>query len=380
MATRQCCRQAGVFVDVVAETVKILVAMAVGAATEVGAESARQVTDLARRRLAVTEGGRTALDGLDSQPAAPESASALDGELRRETAADPDFEAQLRNAMTGDGGSQPSLVTHSVQIGGRARLKNSPISLGPITITNSPVGWATVVIVVVAVAVLLVLAVDGRTRLLDSGAPSQPSQPPGGPAMSQTAVPSAVSSASDDTGAGSDPVASSDAGGVDGPTRDDLAPLVSEASVLTALPGIDDLPAGWVEIEAPWAQQAEPQDSDRLNASFVARAKYSNGSTALTRFLVYAYSDQAAAEAGYSLIRSRVGKSARAASMASVGDESFAYKFPNGPLVSVMRSATVVVEVSGSGSNGVPYAAEDMEAMAQLMQALVLSAQLGLSH
>ncbi len=357
--------------DFITETVKIMTAMAVGAATAVGTEVACQVTGLVQGRLAGAEEGRAALSGLEQQPAAPESASALAEELRRQIEADPHFAARLEAALTGTAPANVSShITHSIQISGSARVRRNTISLGPVTFNNTPAGRTSMVIVVATLVSLLALSIYGGVRILDSdGAPSQRSQPPGGKGTSQTAAPSG------------DAATSAEAGGEDGPTRDDVSPLTDAAAVLHALPGIDDVPVGWLEIEAPRALETKPQDPWRLNASFVARAKYSDGSTALTRFIVFAYADEKAAEAGYALRRARVPDTARAISLASTGDESFAYTTQEGgQLLSVMRSATVVVEVSGTGSNGEPYSGADLEAMTRLIEGKVLSAQLGLAQ
>ncbi|RST16521.1 hypothetical protein E2C00_17185 [Streptomyces sp. WAC05374] len=358
--------------DVITETVKIMTAMAVGAATAVGTEAARQVTGLVQGRLGGTEEGRAALSGLEQQPTAAESASALAEALRRQTDLDPHFAAQLEAALSGTAPANVSShVTHSIQFSGSARVRRNTISLGPVTFNNTPAGRTSMVIVVAALVTLLALSIYGGVRILGlEHAPSQGSQPPGGGnGASQTSTPSGETATSDE------------AGGIDGPTREDISPLTDEAAVIGALPASDDLPVGWLQIEAPRALDTEPQDPGRLNASFVARAKYTDGDTALTRFIVFAYADEKAAEAGYALRRSHVSDNANAISMAKIGDQSFAYTSPNsGQLLSVMRSATVVVEVSGSGSDGEPYSGADLETMTRLMEGKVLSAQLGLAR
>ncbi|MGW6244360.1 hypothetical protein [Streptomyces roseolus] len=363
-------RRGAEFVDIVAETVKVMTAVVGGVAAAVGTEIAQTVSALVRARLADSEEGRAALSTLDERPTAPESESALTAELRRQMEVDPGFAAQLEAAFTGTAPtSYSSHVTHSVLISGRAQVRRSTISLGPVTFNNTPAGRAGMVALVVALVVLLALAIYGTVRILDSDdTPSQGNPAPRANSTSQKADPPGEAASSDTSG------------GADGPTREDIAPLTDQASVLSVMPGTADVPVGWSQVEAPRLFETDPGDADRLNASYVARAKYADGDRSLTRFIVFAYSDEKNAQAGYALSRSGVGAANRALSMPATGDESFAYTSPeSGQMLSVMRVGTVVVEVSGTGSGDHPYSGSDLQSMTELMAQRALAAQVGQS-
>lgn len=338
-----------------------------GASAAVGTEIAQTVTGLVRGRFAGSEEGRAALSALEERPTAPESASALAEELRRQIAADPDFAARLEAAFTDTApASYSSQVSHSIQISGSARVRRNTISLGPVTFNNTPSGRASMVVVVAALVALLALAVYGTVQVLDSDStPSQGSAAPRANGTSHEADPPGGTASS---GAIEE---------VDGPTREDIAPLADEASVLSVMPGTADVPIGWIQVEAPRLFETEPDDSDRLNASYVARAKYADGDLSLTRFVVFAYGDEKKAEAGYALRQSHVPDSAQALGMPAIGDENFAYtRQGSGQLLSVVRVSTVVIEVSGTGTDDRPY--PDLQSMTELMAQRALAAQLGL--
>ncbi|MGC9443003.1 hypothetical protein [Streptomyces sp. WG5] len=356
--------------DIVAETVRVMTAVVGGAAAAVGTEIAQAVTGLVRGRLVGSEEGRAALSALEERPTAPESVSALAEELRRQIEANPDFAARLEAALTDTAPvGYSSQVSHSIQISGSARVRGSTLSLGPVTFNNTPAGRASMVVVVVAFVALLALAVYGILQVLDTdGAPSQGSRAP------------EVSGTPLVTGSPGDTVSSGTTGGADGPTREDIAPLADETAVLSVMPGPADVPVGWSQVGAPRLFETDPGAADRLNASYVARAKYADGDRSLTRFLVFAYSDERNAQAGYALSRSRVGAANRALSMPATGDESFAYTSPeSGQMLSVVRVGTVVIEVSGTGSGDHPYSGPDLQSMTELMTQRALTAQVGQS-
>ncbi len=237
------------FDAVVVEAVRVMTGMASGAASAVGSSVGQMVTDMVRRRISGTPDGQAALTDLDERPADPGTAARLEEALQPHVAADPAFRSQLEAAVRGP---QPS-VNNGIQIGAGAKLRGNTISLGPVTIQNTPAARATLVTLAVVLVVALVFGVYGVSRAIrGDDSPSRTEPGAAGRAPGPEDEPAARSTGGDGT-------ASED---TDTPAAD-VRPLGAEEidHVLSSL----EMPFGWTH--GGWATES----AEGMNLTNIAR-------------------------------------------------------------------------------------------------------------
>lgn len=236
------------FDAVVVEAVRVMTGMASGAASAVGSSVGQMVTDMVRRRISGTPDGQAALTDLDERPADPGTAARLEEALQPHVAADPAFRSQLEAAVRGP---QPS-VNNGIQIGAGAKLRGNTISLGPVTIQNTPAARATLVTLAVVLVVALVFGVYGVSRAI-RGDDSPSRTDPG--------------TAGRAPGSGDEPAARSTGDGTASEDTDtpatDVRPLGAEEidHVLSSL----EMPSGWTH--GGWATES----AEGMNLTNIAR-------------------------------------------------------------------------------------------------------------
>ncbi|MFJ2773824.1 hypothetical protein [Streptomyces sp. NPDC087300] len=144
-----------------------LTAVVTGAAGGVGQEVGAAVSELVRARLGGTERGRGALAGLDSDAESATARSEAQAVLREEIEAD----QELRRELTSRLDVSTTYTRDAVVITG-SRLSRSQISLGPLTVHNTPGGWTFLSIAALVLAALIALGVYGGVRVItDEGSP-----------------------------------------------------------------------------------------------------------------------------------------------------------------------------------------------------------------
>ncbi|MEU8465694.1 hypothetical protein [Streptomyces sp. NPDC029003] len=210
--------------------VQILTGLATGAATAVGNEAGRAVSDLVRARLGASEDGRAALDGVRADPADPSAVRGLQEAIREALAADPDFHSRLAVVLAGPPPNVPPTgavsphYTGSIIIGGSSKVRNSQISLGPLTITNNRATRASLTGIAALLVALLALGLYRGVQLLTGDDSPRSATAASTDPKSSTATPSRSASG----------------------TSDDAAPVVRDAAkVQQILPDTASLPQGW---------------------------------------------------------------------------------------------------------------------------------------
>ncbi|WP_328965550.1 hypothetical protein [Streptomyces virginiae] len=230
--------------------VQILTGLATGAATAVGNEAGRAVSDLVRARLGASEDGRAALDGVSADPADPSAVRGLQEAIREALAADPDFQSRLAVVLAGPPPDVPPAhavspqYTGNIIIGGGSKVRNSQISLGPLTITNTRATRASLTGIAGLLVALLALGLYRGVQLLTGDDSSRSAAGASSGPKSPTATPSRSASG----------------------TSDDAAPVVRDAAkVQQILPDVASLPRGWaIASGSPTTEQCS---SNRVGIS-----------------------------------------------------------------------------------------------------------------
>ncbi|WP_369383052.1 hypothetical protein [Streptomyces sp. cg36] len=220
--------------------VQVLTGLATGAATAVGNEAGRALGDIVRARLGTSEDGRAALDGVSTDPADPSAVRGLEEAIREVLAADPEFRARMAAALAGPPPDAPPAhavspqYTGSIIIGGGSKVRNSQISLGPLTITNTRAARVSLTGIAALLVALLALGLY-RGVQLHTGDDSPHSAAPSSGGKSPAATPSRSASGASEGG----------------------APAVRDAAkVQQILPDAASLPQGWaVASGSPTTQQ-----------------------------------------------------------------------------------------------------------------------------
>ncbi|MFF4695155.1 hypothetical protein [Streptomyces chattanoogensis] len=245
-----------------AKAVEVLTAVATGAATRFGEGAGTAVSDLVRARLGGTDRGRAALERLDADGGVPAAQSEADAVLREELETDPELRRQLAVHL-----SAPSThIIDSMVISG-SRMSHNTISLGPLTVNNTPGNRASLLLAAILLLVVLALGLYGGVQIITSD--DTPSPQP---------TPSQRSS-----------------------TR-----ALSVAETLKTLPTLDSMPRGWRSAGGPGVSKAE-----RAGACHSGRAEYRNPATYVhAEFSVYACTSPRQASAGFrELVREQYGYS-----------------------------------------------------------------------
>ncbi|MFG3283236.1 hypothetical protein [Streptomyces sp. NPDC048111] len=194
--------------------VQILTSLATGAATAAGTEAGRAVGDLVRARLGTSEEGRAALQGVSADPADPSAVHGLQEAIREALAADPDFRTRLTVALAGPPPDAPPApvvnpqYTGSIIIGGGSKVRNSQISLGPLTITNTRATRASLTGIAALMIALLTLGLYEGVQVFTgddsprsaAGAPSGATSPAATPSRSASAPPGGAAPVVSDAG------------------------------------------------------------------------------------------------------------------------------------------------------------------------------------
>ncbi|MEU5687257.1 hypothetical protein DEJ48_03820 [Streptomyces venezuelae] len=145
--------------------VGVATAVANGASTGVGEGAGAAVTDLVRSRLARTERGRAALEGIDGGGAGgsarSESRARAQAVLREEIDADPELGRQLALHL-----NAPTTYNRDAVVIDHSTITRSHISLGPITVKKTPGALTVLALTGVLLLALVALGVYGGTRLI----------------------------------------------------------------------------------------------------------------------------------------------------------------------------------------------------------------------
>lgn len=294
--------------------VGVVVAAATGAATAVGEGAGAAVTELVRARLAGTERGRTALEELDASRS-PAARSDAQDVLRDEIEADPELRRQMEIHL-----SAPSTHTENSVVITGSRLSRSSISLGPLTINNTPSARAFLVAATALLLALLALGVYGGVQLLtpnDSSHSSQQSEPGG-----------AQSGALSSNGGSSGITSPSESGGAD---RKNTA--LNEAAVVeVTLPESESLPSGWEATQGKEINAGVPSDcsSACTGALYTGTVPFENtdsGEAAFFYIQAYDTADHAARRfADVRADKDEHSDDLEAVSLQPMGDKSVAYR------------------------------------------------------
>ncbi|MFI1177644.1 hypothetical protein [Streptomyces melanogenes] len=210
--------------------VQVLTGLATGAATAVGNEAGRTVGDLVRARLGTSEDGRAALDGVSADPADSSAVAGLQEAIRQALAADPEFRTRMAVALAGPPPDAPPAhagspqYTGSIIIGGGSKVRNSQISLGPLTITNTRAARVSLTGIAALLVALLSLGLYRGVQLLTGDDSPHSAAGPSSGRKSPAPTPSRPASSTSDTD----------------------APAVRDAAkVQQILPDAASLPQGW---------------------------------------------------------------------------------------------------------------------------------------
>ncbi|WP_413809907.1 hypothetical protein [Streptomyces sp. OE57] len=201
--------------------------------------------------------------------------------LRDEIEADPELRRQLEMHLS----TLSTRTENSVVITG-GRLSRSPISLGPLTINNTPSARALLVAATALLLALLALGVYGGVQLLtpdDSPKSSRQSEP--------SDAPSGALSGNEGSGGTTPP---SESGGAD---RKNTA--LNEAAVVeVTLPDSGSLPSGWEATQDKEINAGVPSDcSSCTGALYTGTVPFENtdsGEAALFYIQAYDTADHAA--------------------------------------------------------------------------------------
>ncbi|GAA0613001.1 hypothetical protein GCM10010394_48640 [Streptomyces crystallinus] len=225
--------------------VQVLTGLATGAATAVGNEAGRAVGDLVRARLVTSGDGRAALDGLSADPADPSAVAGLQEAIREALAADPEFRTRMAVALAGPPPDAPPAhavspqYTGSIIIGGGSKVRNSQISLGPLTITNTRAARVSLTGIAALLVALLSLGLYRGVQLLTGDDSHHSAAGPSSGRKSPAGTPSRPASGTSD--------ATSDA---------DASAVRDAVKVRQILPDAASLPQGWaVASGSPTTQQ-----------------------------------------------------------------------------------------------------------------------------
>ncbi|WP_406449839.1 hypothetical protein OG782_11170 [Streptomyces sp. NBC_00876] len=205
------------------------------------------VTDLVRRQIGGSPGGQAALAAVEERPDDPEAVAALEEVVRAGVAENPAFGVQLEVALRGP----QTVINTGIQIGDGAKLGRNQISIGPITVNNTPAARATLATLVAVLVAALVFGVYGVVQAgRDDGPLSQPGgSAPGGDPNAQDAASGESTGEATSTGGS-------------GASAPDAQPLGTD-EIDKVLNGLE-LPAGWVK---GWHQEA----AEGMNLSNEAR-------------------------------------------------------------------------------------------------------------
>ncbi|MCX5384047.1 hypothetical protein [Streptomyces sp. NBC_00083] len=346
--------------------VQVLTSLATGAATAAGNEAGRAVGDLVRTRLGTSEDGRAALDGVAADPADTSAAAGLQEAIREALAADPEFRTRMAAALAGPPPSAPPAhtvgpqYTGSIVIGGGSKVRNSQISLGPLTITNTRAARVSLTGAAALLVALLALGLYGGVQLLTGDDSPHATDMPSSDAKSPAATPSGATSSTSDAG----------------------APAVGDAAkVRQILPDAASLPQGWaVASGSPTTQQCrrgrvgiskdrQPHQVCATGSVLDLQSEYAPGPGAeysRVNVEVLAYPSVAAATEGFVGVEAENAdsndvKQVKQATLPSYGDESSAVTMsgtvPGSDArvsqgLSVARCGSIVVRVIVSDDDG----------------------------
>jgi hypothetical protein len=189
-------------------------AVAAGAAGSIGEGAGTAVAELVRARLAGSERGRAALQGLDTDPENTAARSEARDALREEIEADPELQRQLVTELT----SSETHTSGSIVLTG-SKMSRSQISLGPLTINNTRSARSSLAVAAALLALLVALGAYGGTQLIttDDSPDDNPSS--------------------------------------DGTQHTSRALTVEETRQVP--PDMHSMPAGWQELQAPTSHPAD---------------------------------------------------------------------------------------------------------------------------
>jgi hypothetical protein len=255
-----------------------------------------------RARLASTERGRQALDGLDADVdasvARPEAADVL----REEIEADSALRHYLEQHLT-------TSTTHSSVVITGSRVSRSPISIGPLTINNTRQTRGIMAAAAVLLLALAVLAVYGGVQLLkvdDSPGAAPPQQSPQSgtrPAADSETLPGQGDDAAGDT---------------------NRFLTVSETKKI--LPTLQDMPRSWIQYRQTASVRPASESAQCHKGRMEYQSTEPNVGFLLAEFTVYACPSSEMAADGYrELVRQQRGYDETVEiSMPRFGDESTA--------------------------------------------------------
>lgn len=323
--------------------VGVVAAVAAGAATGVGEGAGTAVVEVVRARLASTERGQRALEGLDADANAAPARSEAAGVLREEIEADAELRNRLEQHLSGTTAHSSVVITGS-------RVTRSPIAIGPLTINNTlqARGWfAAAAALLVA---LVVLAAYGGVQLF--GADDSPGATPQGTARSDPRPAEDGESPPDRSG----------------DTTVDTSRSLSAGEAGQILPTLQDMPPNWTPYgDAGVAPAEEPGQCHQGRVEYESTEP--DVGFLVAEFTVYACPGVDSAGTGYEeLVRQQQGyDETNAISMPRFGDESTALVYyksaeDNTTAVSVVRTGTVLLMLKYAHVDDQPdYAARVQE-------------------
>ncbi|MEU1145135.1 hypothetical protein ACFYO9_07280 [Streptomyces sp. NPDC005863] len=293
--------------------VGVVSAVATGVATGVGEGAGAAVTELVRSRLARTERGRAALEGIDGDGTSESAQSQARDVLCGEIEADPALGRQLALHL-----DAPTTYNRDSVVIDRSTITRSHIALGPITVNKTPGALTVLVLTGVLLLALVALGVYGGTRLIADDGPRGTSAP----AQEEKAA---------DT--------NTDAGG--GPA--DRTRALTVVQTRDALPTRKDMPPGWSQQGPAGVAEAERSGGCHMGGT---RYETSSGSGAVrAEFQLHACTSPAQAERVHEqLVREQSGYDRTTPlSLPGLGDKSSTFTYYKEPEDSTNAMAVVRV-------------------------------------
>ncbi|MGW2390190.1 hypothetical protein ACWCYK_11910 [Streptomyces lydicamycinicus] len=316
-----------------------LTGLASGAGTGLGTAATDEVRRLARERLSSSGGGSATLAQLDEAPSAPGVQEEARAYLATAITSDPEFARKLLEVL------QPTHVRagsdiNTITIGGG--VKKSTITIGPVTLQNTPGVRASLTAIVAALAVLIALLLyEGVRGLTDDG----------------TDKPSSLGASG---GNGSNPGALSGGGG--GTARKKL-PITERGHLEAVLPGVDSILSGWSLKTPADTFSGKACTTSCAGLLWESRVTFTDpGVNNVAVFRVLSYRTEKAAEAGYKDFLTGAaeptddGLQSRAMSMSAVGEQTAAFategfrgNATTYQMASINRAGTVVSRIVYGG-------------------------------
>ncbi|WP_328387188.1 hypothetical protein OHS81_26700 [Streptomyces sp. NBC_00400] len=317
--------------------VQILTQMTGGTAAAVGTGVGQAISDVVRGRLTRSDDGRSAMRAVDERPGDPVAVEELRALLRAEMDADPDFAGQIATVLAGAPPAEsPRSVSGGITIDGSTLRGRNTISLGPVTFHNTRNARFSLLAAALVFVALVALGIYGGARLVTGGGGAQE--------RSVTAL--------------------------------------SAGALRQVLPELSSLPPGWTQPEGPKSGKSHLRKGFGL--THLDSADYLMGDPdAKLHCSVAAFTSADKASALYrkNQVDERETGTTRVP-LPQIGDESYASSYPpgngnEGGIVLNMRVGSVLVIISGGGSDGQPFETSRLEVLGKMLAERAQQAQNG---